>query len=288
MFEHRATASDDPAALWSGTRCGEQSRGVTSMARCPFATWNPVNYTAQLDKMSGAPRAVFLHTNGGGPHLTSWFDQVYKNTHQRVGSTFQVYSDGKIDQLCDTESVIYAQYGASKWAVSIETEDDGHPSAPWTPKQLAAIQKLINWLHQEHGIPLRLMKNPNDSGVGYHQQFAVYNQSGHDCPGPVRLNQLLHTILPRLNGGNGATATDTMHAGGHTEHAHVPKPVGTLPLPWMKKSPDTARWQKQMRARGWSQIDKADGIYGPKSKEVCKAFQKEKGMSVTGKVDAKT
>ena len=256
------------------------------MARCPFATWNPVNYTGKLDKMSGGPKAVFLHTNGGGPHLTSWFDQVYKNTHDRVGCTFQIYNDGKIDQLCDTESVIYAQYGASRWAVSIETEDDGHPSAPWTPKQLAAIQKLITWLHEEHGIPMRLMANPNDSGVSYHQQFAVYNQSGHDCPGPVRLNQLVHTVLPRLNGNNGSTThTDTQTDHGH---GHVPKPVGALPLPWMKKCPDTTAWQKQMRARGWSKIKKADGIYGPDSKDVCQAFQKEKGVPVTGKVDAHT
>src|SRR5262249_56262433 len=168
------------------------------MARCPFAKWNPVDFCTDLDTMVGPPKAVFLHTNGGGPHLTTWFDQLFHNTLQRLGSTFQVYADGSIDQLCDTQSVIYAQFAASKWAVSIETEDDGNPHTPWTPAQLAAIERLIQWLHTEHGIPLKAMSGPNDSGIGYHQQFAIYNQSGHDCPGPVRLNQLLHAVIPHL------------------------------------------------------------------------------------------
>jgi peptidoglycan hydrolase-like protein with peptidoglycan-binding domain len=247
------------------------------MARCPFANWNPVNFVAELEAMSGSPKAVFLHTNGGGSHLTSWFDQLFQSTHQRLGSTFQVFNDGSIDQLCDTESVIYAQYGASRWAVSIETEDDGNPRTPWTPAQLAAIERLLRWLHQEHGIALRPMANANDGGIGYHQQFAIYNQSGHDCPGPVRVNQLLHTVIPRLDGGG--------NGGGHS---HVPQPVNALPLPWLKLDADTRRWQTQMLARGWARIGTADGIYGPNSKAVCETFQKEKGVPETGEVDART
>jgi len=257
------------------------------MARCPFANWNPVSYIGDLEKMSGAPKAVFLHTNGGGPHLTSWFDQLFQKTHQRVGSTFQVFSDGSIDQLCDTEAVIYAQFGASRWAVSVETEDDGDAHKPWTPKQLAAIEKLLQWLHQEHSVPLRPMGNSNDSGIGYHQQFAAYNQSGHDCPGPVRVNQLLHTVIPRLSGapiGGGTQGGGTQNGG----QSHVPQPLNPLPLPWMKKDPDTTTWQKQMLARGWSKIGTADGIFGQNTKTACEAFQKEKGVPVTGEVDVHT
>lgn len=247
------------------------------MARCPFANWNPVSFSAELEMMSGSPKAVFLHTNGGGPHLTPWFDQLFQQTHQRLGSTFQVFRDGSIDQLCETESIIYAQYGASRWAVSIETEDDGNPHTPWAPAQLAAIEKLVRWLHEEHGIPLKAMTSANDSGIGYHQQFAIYNLSGHDCPGPVRVNQLVHTVIPRLTAGP--------HGGGNS---HVPRPLNPLPLPWLKEDTDTRRWQTQMVARGWRKIGAVDGIYGPSSKAVCEAFQKEKGVPVTGEVDAHT
>lgn len=257
------------------------------MARCPFANWNPVSFCSDLDQMSTAPKAVFLHTNGGGPHLTTWFDTLFAKTHDRVGSTFQVFDDGSIDQLCDTSHVIYAQYGASRWAVSIETEDDGDPHKPWNPAQLAAIQKLLQWLHTEHGIPLRAMANENDAGIGYHQQFAVYNQTGHDCPGPTRVNQLVHTVIPRLAGPTPDPKPNPKPKP-KPEPSHVPQPVGSLPLPWMKKDPDTRTWQTRMIARGWSAIGTADGVYGAHSKAACEGFQTEKEAPVTGTVDEHT
>jgi N-acetylmuramoyl-L-alanine amidase/Putative peptidoglycan binding domain len=258
------------------------------VARCPFANWNPVNFTAGLARMTSPPKAVFLHTNGGGPHLTSWFDQLFQTTHQHLGSTFQVFTDGSIDQLCDTESVIYAQYDASKWAVSIETEDDGDAHTPWTPAQLAAIEKLLNWLHQEHGIPLQAAVGPSDAGISYHQQFAIYNKAGHDCPGPVRVNQLLHRVIPRLTAAGNSPAVGHGGNGGAGTHGHVPKPLHELPLPWMTEDQDTRIWQAQMLARGWSRIGTPDGVYGQKSKAVCEAFQREKGATVSGEVDAHT
>lgn len=169
------------------------------MARCPFARQTPFNFNSKLDRMPNGPKAAFLHTNGGGASLVGWFNQQYASGVGRVGCTFQVYKDGRIDQFVDTDQIIYAQYSASRWAVSIETEDDGRPSTPWTAAQVQAIVRLLRWLHQEHGIPLRLMRSATDSGIGYHEQFSVYNASGHRCPGPVREAQLRNQIIPALN-----------------------------------------------------------------------------------------
>jgi hypothetical protein len=130
------------------------------------------------------------------------------------------------------------------------------------------------------------MTSQTDSGVGYHQQFSIYNQSGHDCPGPERVNQLLHTVLAGHavhDGGGGGGGENGQHG-----HGHVPQPLNPLPLPWMKKDPDTRSWQKQMLARGWSKIGTADGVFGKDTKAVCEAFQKEKGIPATGKVDEHT
>jgi N-acetyl-anhydromuramyl-L-alanine amidase AmpD len=49
---------------------------------------------------------------------------------------------------------------------------------------------------------------------------------------------------------------------------------------------DVLRWQRQMRARGWSIA--VDGYYGPASEKVCRAFQAEKHLGVDGIVGAKT
>ena len=46
------------------------------------------------------------------------------------------------------------------------------------------------------------------------------------------------------------------------------------------------KWQGQMQHRGWT-ID-VDGIYGPQSQEVCRQFQREKGLSSDGLCGPKT
>lgn len=49
---------------------------------------------------------------------------------------------------------------------------------------------------------------------------------------------------------------------------------------------DVLRWQKRMRERGWR--ISADGVFGPQSAKVAKAFQKEKKLLVDGRVGPKT
>lgn len=59
-----------------------------------------------------------------------------------------------------------------------------------------------------------------------------------------------------------------------------------LTQPPVMTGADVKTWQKQMKARGWD-ID-TDGAYGPDSEEICRAFQKEKGLGVDGVVGPKT
>jgi peptidoglycan hydrolase-like protein with peptidoglycan-binding domain len=47
-------------------------------------------------------------------------------------------------------------------------------------------------------------------------------------------------------------------------------------------------WQQQMVNRGWTSIGTVDGDYGPKSQNVCKQFQQEKGLKVDGLVGPQT
>lgn len=49
---------------------------------------------------------------------------------------------------------------------------------------------------------------------------------------------------------------------------------------------DIRQWQDRMRQRGWK--IGVDGSYGPKSRKVAEAFQKEKRLGVDGKVGPKT
>lgn len=54
----------------------------------------------------------------------------------------------------------------------------------------------------------------------------------------------------------------------------------------MMRGNDVKQWQTQMRKRGWTIT--ADGVYGPASKSVATAFQREKRLTVDGKVGPQT
>jgi peptidoglycan hydrolase-like protein with peptidoglycan-binding domain len=45
-------------------------------------------------------------------------------------------------------------------------------------------------------------------------------------------------------------------------------------------------WQIRMRARGWRLA--ADGVYGPETRGVVRAFQQEKGLAVDGLIGKQT
>lgn len=59
-----------------------------------------------------------------------------------------------------------------------------------------------------------------------------------------------------------------------------------LEYPPVMSGEDVRTWQAQMDKRGWD-ID-VDGLYGPGSRDVCRTFQQEKDLPVTGTVDRVT
>lgn len=173
------------------------------MARLSAARWNPVSFQGQLGWMAQPPQTVFIHTNGGGSNIAGpggYFSNAFNNPadpnyHVGIGSTFQVYWDGTADQMCDSQQVIWAEFQASRWAASIETQDDGNPATPWTDAQMATLVKLI----QELGVPAHLMTDGYSAGVGYHQMWTpLWNDNYHDCPGRVRVAQLRGEVMQEL------------------------------------------------------------------------------------------
>lgn len=52
------------------------------------------------------------------------------------------------------------------------------------------------------------------------------------------------------------------------------------------RSASLGHWQRQMRRRGWTL--RLDGIYGPQTADVARAFQREKGLTVDGLIGPKT
>lgn len=175
------------------------------MARLAAARWNPVSFQGQLGWMAAPPATVFVHTNGGGANIAGpngYFSNAFNdpsdpNYRVGIGATFQVYWDGTADQMCDTQQIIWAEFQASRWAASIETQDDDNPATPWTDAQMATLVTLFNQL----GVAKHLMGNPYDAGVGYHEMWTpTWNDNYHDCPGSVRTAQLRGEVMQEFQG----------------------------------------------------------------------------------------
>lgn len=237
------------------------------MSLCPFATHRLMPYNDRLPRREQSPTLI-LHTNGGGTDhgsLYGWFSRAGND----ICSHFQVASDGTIEQYLDTDRVGYAQFSGNAYAVSVETEDDRDPSKPWTPQQVASIVRLADWLN----VPARVSPNGPGGGIGWHSLYADWNQSGHNCPGPVRIDQIRRHVIPALGHHTGPTPSP------HDNHApgwyrrllslsspmlhgvdvqHVQRAVGVPDDGWYGRQTKAAvvRYQQHHHLA-------ADGVVGP-------------------------
>jgi hypothetical protein len=260
----------------------------------PGALWRPLSDVQTEPGI--VPRQLIWHTMVG--YLGSTENMFRKDGYWGTESTFGV--GGKYDGALD--GVVYqwqsldhqadAQFDANAWANSIENSDGGHWTEPFTEKQVEAHIRLgVWWCHQTGVAPV---KAPawNAPGFGYHAMFHEWNLEAHSCPGPARASQLENEIWPEI--------------------AHVlntrPKPPPQPKFPpfplragWYfgpRNGPlesvsgyfghraDLATWQRQMKVRGWS--IETDGLYGPNTAKVASQFQKEKRLTVDGKIGKQT
>jgi len=174
------------------------------MSRMPGATWRPLKENATQSKIT--PTQVIMHTAVDAPgktNLPGYFDRLDIN----VESHFWIPFDGEIVQMMDTEVRADANRRANRrpdgtGAVSIETEDDGNISNPWSMAQLESIVKVIRWLNEEHGIPLVRCAGPDVPGIGYHAMWGAPSDwtpvRGKTCPGPIRIKQFDDELLLAL------------------------------------------------------------------------------------------
>ncbi|MFE3762263.1 N-acetylmuramoyl-L-alanine amidase [Streptomyces sp. NPDC059104] len=126
-----------------------------------------------------------------------WRDSTNLESH------FGLDYDGSIAQFIGTQTRADANYRANlrpdgTGAVSIETASDDDASDPWTPEQIEQLILLGVWLHQEHGIPLRVCRDASDPGYGYHRLHADWAVSGTDCPGDQRVEQFNDVVFPGI------------------------------------------------------------------------------------------
>ncbi|UQI46712.1 N-acetylmuramoyl-L-alanine amidase [Streptomyces sp. HU2014] len=126
-----------------------------------------------------------------------WRDSTTLESHFGVGY------DGSVAQYIGTETRADANYRANRrldgtGAVSVETASNDDASDPWTPAQVRALIQIGVWMHQHHGIPLRICRSHNDPGYGFHRLYGPWADGGTDCPGDRRVEQFHDEVFPGI------------------------------------------------------------------------------------------
>ena len=128
---------------------------------------------------------------------------AYWRDSTNLESHFGLDYDGSIGQYIGTETRADANAAANRrpdgtGAVSIETASNTKASDAWTPEQIEQLILLGVWLHQRHGIPLRICRTASDPGYGYHSMFREWSTSGTACPGAARIKQFREVVFPGI------------------------------------------------------------------------------------------
>ena len=126
-----------------------------------------------------------------------WRDSTNLESH------FAVDYEGTIGQFIGTETRADANAGANRradgtGAVSAETASNLQGSDPWNAKQIEDLIAIGVWLHQHHGVPLRICRTHDDPGFGYHSLFPQWSTSGTACPGKARIKQFREVVFPGI------------------------------------------------------------------------------------------
>ncbi|MFJ8049794.1 N-acetylmuramoyl-L-alanine amidase [Streptomyces luteogriseus] len=168
--------------------------------------WYPGAKKMELQPESDAqpairPTQLIVHSV-----VAPWDEQriyAYWRDSTSLESHFGLDYDGSIGQYIGTETRADANAGANRrpdgtGAVSIETASNTKASDAWTPEQIEQLVRLGVWLHQRHGIPLRICRSHSDPGFGYHSMFSQWSTSGTACPGAARIRQFKEVVFPAI------------------------------------------------------------------------------------------
>lgn len=221
--------------------------------RCPFAEWRPLG--TQTEPPMRAYEVVCIHT-AVSPTLGSLYDYFDNEGYSGVGSHFGVGRDGRIWQFQSLDRQADANLNGNDRVWSIENADGygtlwgaGDPVPDFTPEQLDANVRLVDWLCSNGGIPRRLIDSTcGEAGIGYHRQGAKHYMANpacerwtthgwKTCPGDAKIHTIKTELIPRVRGeedelswdtelalwdpGDSSSSSDTMSAGQQLNQARA-------------------------------------------------------------------
>ncbi|MDX5564120.1 N-acetylmuramoyl-L-alanine amidase [Streptomyces sp. ID05-04B] len=170
------------------------------MAWCPFA--KKLELQPESDDQAAIRPTQFIMHSIAAPWDEERIYEYWRDS-TNLESHFGVDYDGSVGQFIGTQTRADANYRANlrpdgTGAVSVETASNLAHTDPWTPEQVETLIRLGVWLHEEHGIPLRICATASDPGYGYHRMFADWSTGGTECPGDARAKQFHAVVFPGI------------------------------------------------------------------------------------------
>lgn len=171
------------------------------MAWCPFA--QRMELQPESDAQPAIrPTQLILHSIAA-PWTERRIGEYWDEPGINLESHFGLGFGGGLAQFIGTETRADASAAANRrsdgtGAVSIETASNLQHTDPWTDEQIESLIELGVWLHQRHGIPLRICRTADDPGYGYHSLHRAWSTSGTACPGAERIRQFRETVFPGI------------------------------------------------------------------------------------------
>ena len=143
------------------------------------ASWHPL--TANYHTGGIWPLGLVLHVMEGTLEGSdSWFRRPPTKDDPGSSAHFGLARDGRLWQWVDTANRAWAQAAGNESYVSVECEENVGDTL--TPSQISALVRLVQWMHDQHGMPFALANKPGERGLGYHAMGGVA-WGNHPCPG---------------------------------------------------------------------------------------------------------
>ena len=165
----------------------------------PGAIQEPIPQTA-TDPDIIPVGAIFHVAVSESPDLHDFFEN-----DGGIESTGYITRDGTIRQYRPVTVECDAQFDGNSWIGAdgkrygfTSWETQGMGTGEWTPEQVASIQTIMAWHHDQWGVPMRQAPAWNQPGFGYHALFFRWNKTNHSCPGPDRIAQWKRVLIPWL------------------------------------------------------------------------------------------
>jgi peptidoglycan hydrolase-like protein with peptidoglycan-binding domain len=229
----------------------------------------------------GGPRSrtdlVVIHATGNPRGASAEDEAQYAHERRDDNKTSaHIYVD-------DDSAVRGLPLGIVAWgcysrgnAVSVQFELTSVGDASPTPATQMRAAPLVAEVCRRYGIPIRKLTadqvRAGERGIcGHGDVTQAWHQGNHMDPGPMfAWGDFMRYV---------SNAAGAVPGGPPPAYPSYPGYTLYLRRPPMRTS-DVGTWQARMSVRGWRIA--VDGIYGPQSERVCRAFQAEKGLHVDG------